>query len=92
VVAGWVAEAMHAYPELTDPIDEVAILAEGFRTPSGEKFPQPERTNYIEQAEVRDGEMLDDNWEMVERVARRAMVSLPVEREELLAQVVGEPA
>lgn len=82
-VAGWMAEAMAVYPELADPTDEVAQLAKGFRTPSGEKVPVPERIKHVEIAERRAEEILEAHWDAVERIATRATKYLPVEKGEL---------
>lgn len=90
-VAGWLAEAMMAYPELTDPTDEVAQHARQFRTPEGEKMPAPERIKYVEIAERRAEEILEAHWDTVERVAALAMAGLPVERDALLAAMADRP-
>jgi hypothetical protein len=86
-VAGWIAEAMASYPELTDPTHEVANLAIDFRTSRGERLPPWERIKFVEVAEERAKEMLDADWSAVERVATLAMAALPVEREALVEAI-----
>jgi hypothetical protein len=89
-VAGWIAEAMAACPELTDPTHEVAILARDFRTPTGERLPPRERIKFVEIAEDRAREMLECDWYAVERVAMLALAALPVERDALLKAIDGD--
>jgi hypothetical protein len=88
-VAGWLAEAMKAYPELTDPTDEVAQHAMTFRTPEGEKMPPHERIKYIQIAEQHAQVILKAHWDAVERIATRAMKYLPVEKGELRRLLEG---
>jgi hypothetical protein len=89
-VAGWIAEAMESYSELADPTHEVAILANDFRTPTGERLPPWERIKFIEIAEDRAREMLDADWQAVERVATLAMAALPVERDALVEAIENQ--